>query len=107
MSGLTRMSLDSRTRGHHSSHRWRGTAYGTLTSVAPRKKPVHLFADQILIADRWTQREIPAAYYAVEGDLYDVTSYVEILEQDGSDGFNVQVVVRPRATGSRRDGHHV
>jgi hypothetical protein len=83
------------------------TAYGTLTSVAVRKKPVHLFANQILIADRWTQRDKPAEYYAVEGDLYDVASYVEILEQDGSDGFNVQLVVRPRATGSRRVGHHV
>jgi hypothetical protein len=69
---------------------------GTLTNVAPRKKPVHLFANQILIADRWTHRAAPAEYYAVRGDLYDVTSYLAILEQDGSDGFDVQVVIRPR-----------
>jgi hypothetical protein len=66
-----------------------------------------LFANQILIADRWTQRETPAEYYAVNGDLYDVTSYAEIREVDGSDGFDVQVVVRPRALGARREGRHV
>jgi hypothetical protein len=70
---------------------------GTLTGVAPTKKAVHLFANQILIADRWTWRDVPADYYAVHGDLYDVASFVAILEHDGSEGFDVQVVARPRA----------
>jgi hypothetical protein len=68
--------------------------------VGLRKKPVHLFADQVLIADRWTQRDAPAEYYSVAGDLYDVTSYVTIRENDGSDGFDVQVAIRPRSSGS-------
>ena len=67
-----------------------------------RKQPVHLFANQVLIADRWTGRDAPAAYYAVDGDLYDVTSYASVLEPDGSAGFDVQVVMRPRPLHRRR-----
>jgi hypothetical protein len=62
--------------------------------VSPRKKAVHLYARHVLIADRWTDRHRPAEYYVVAGDVYDVASFEEVLEADGSDGFNVQVVAR-------------
>jgi hypothetical protein len=63
--------------------------------VNPRKKAVHLYAGQALIADRWTERHQPAEYYVVGAAVYDVTSFEAILEADGSLGFNVQVVARP------------
>jgi hypothetical protein len=66
----------------------------TLVVVRPRKKSVHLYARHVLIADRWTDRHRPAEYYVVGGDVYDVASFEAILEADGSDGFNVQVVAR-------------
>lgn len=65
--------------------------------MAASKKGIHLIAEHVVIADRWTQRDTPADYYAVHGDLYDVTSYQAIHEPDGSAGFDVQVTIRPRA----------
>jgi hypothetical protein len=62
--------------------------------VSLRKKAVHLYAGHVLIADRWTDRHRPAEYYVVDGDVYDVTSFEAILEADGSDAFDVQVVAR-------------
>jgi hypothetical protein len=55
---------------------------------------VHLYARHVLIADRWTDRHRPAEYYVVGGDVYDVSSFEAILEADGSDAFDVQVVAR-------------
>ena len=55
---------------------------------------MHLYASHVLIADRWTDRHRPAEYYVVDGDVYDVTSFEAILEADGSDAFDVQVVAR-------------
>lgn len=66
----------------------------TLIVVSPPKKSVHLYARHVLIANRWTDRHRPAEYYVVGGDVYDVTSFEAILEADGSDGFDVQVVAR-------------
>jgi hypothetical protein len=62
--------------------------------VSPRKKAVHLYASHALIADRWTDRHRPSEYYVVDGDVYDVSSFEAILEADGSDAFDVQVVAR-------------
>jgi hypothetical protein len=65
-----------------------------LTVVSPRKKAVHLYSRRVLIADRWTDRHRPAEYYVVSGTVYDVTSFEAILEADGSDGFDVEVIAR-------------
>jgi hypothetical protein len=55
---------------------------------------VHLYARDLLIAERWTDRHRPAEYYVVGGAVYDVSSFEAILEADGSNGFNVQVAAR-------------
>ena len=65
-----------------------------LAVVSPRRKAVHLFAGGVLIAERWTDRDRPAEYYVIDGDVYDVTGFDAIREANGSDGFNVQLVAR-------------
>ena len=55
---------------------------------------MHLYARHVLIADRSTDRHRPAEYYVVDGAVYDVTSFVAVVEADGSDGFHVEVIPR-------------
>ena len=55
---------------------------------------MHLFADHLLIATRWTDRHRPADYYVVAGITYDVISFRTNAEQDGDDGFTAQVTAR-------------
>jgi hypothetical protein len=62
--------------------------------VASRKKHVHLFSGHTLIATRWTDRHRPAEYYVVSGNTYDVMSFEAIIEADGNDGFNAEVIRR-------------
>jgi hypothetical protein len=62
--------------------------------MASRKKRVHLFAGQTLIATRWTDRHRPAEYYVVATQTYDVTSFRATVDGDGTDGFDAQVTVR-------------
>ncbi len=63
--------------------------------MASRKKHVHLFNGHTLIATRWTDRRRPAEYYVVAGNTYDVVSFEAIIEADGNDGFNAEVIPRP------------
>lgn len=55
------------------------------------KRGVHLFLGEVLLANRWTQRGRPAEWYEVAGVVYDVRSFVDVLDPDGSAGFDVQV----------------
>jgi hypothetical protein len=62
--------------------------------VAESKKGVHLLLDDVLIGNRWTQRQTPAQWYEVGGIVYDVVSFLNVIEPDGSAGFNAQVQIR-------------
>lgn len=66
--------------------------------AAPRRG-VHLFVGDVLIGHRWTERATPAAFYEVDGEIFNVTSLEAVREQDGSFGFNVQLEAQRRPGG--------
>jgi hypothetical protein len=67
--------------------------YG-VSIVIRHRVVVRLFAEEVLIATRWTERGRPERYYAVDGSVYDVSNFLAVRETDGSQGFDVTLVAR-------------
>jgi hypothetical protein len=62
--------------------------------VSSREKCVQLFEGDSLLASRFTDEHRPSEYYVVNERIYDVTSFLAIIESDGSAGFEAQVQPR-------------
>ncbi len=63
--------------------------------VSSRKKCVHLFEGESLLASRFTDQHRPSEYYVVNDCIYDVMHFLPVIETDGSAGFRAQV--KPRS----------
>ena len=59
-----------------------------------RRIAVRLFAGDVLIATRWTERTRPEHYYAVGPRIYDVVTYRPVADTDGREGFDVTLEER-------------
>lgn len=62
--------------------------------MSSRKKRVHLFEGESLLASRFTDQHRPSEYYVVNDRIYDVMSFLTIIESDGPAGFTAQVQSR-------------
>jgi hypothetical protein len=68
--------------------------------TTPQARGVHLFRDNILIANMMTTALTPEESYVIDGVTYAVTSYRgPYLQHNGHEGWDVQVGGCP---GSRR-----
>jgi hypothetical protein len=57
----------------------------------PAVRGVHVFFNETLIAHLETRELTPSEFYEIDGQNYEVVSYLSVIENDLKPAFDVQV----------------